>query len=63
METGNRTACNGYKQDREHRAELLIGKTGEYRQVHGRMRNHQANNSTDDHACKHEGSHEITRLH
>ena len=62
VETGNRTACNGYKQDREHRAELLIGKTGEYRQVHSRMCNNQTDDCACDHADEHEGGHVVARL-
>ncbi len=62
METGNRTACNGYKQDREHRAELLIGKAGEYGQVHGGVCNDQTNHSACDHGNKHEGGHVVAGL-
>ena len=63
MESGNRSACNRHKQDREHISHLGILKSGVSRKVHGRVCNHQTDNGTDDHTSKHKGCHEITRLH
>ena len=62
MEAGDRTAGNGYEQDREHVSELFICKSCINRQVHGRMCNEQSENSADDHANEHVSGHHITGL-
>ena len=62
VEAGNRAARNRDEQDREQRAELFVGEAGEYRQVHGRMRNDQTDDRTGDHADEHEGRHVVARL-
>ena len=62
VETGNSTAGNRDKQDREQVAELIVVETGVNRQVHGRMRHHEANDGRKDHAHKHEGGHVVAGL-
>ena len=62
VEAGNRAARDRDEQDREHRAELFVGEAGEYRQIHGRMRNDQTDDRTGDHADEHEGRHVVARL-
>ncbi len=63
METGNRTAGNGYEQDREHGAQLGVVEAGEHGQVHrGVGDDQQADDRTGDHRTEHEGSHVITGL-
>ena len=62
VESGNSSACNGNKQNREQISKIVIMESGVYRQIHVRMCNHNSKSRTDDHTCKHEGSHIITRL-
>ena len=62
VEAGDRTAGNGYEQDRKHVSELFICKSCINRQVHGRMCNEQSENSADDHANEHVSGHHITGL-
>ena len=62
METGNSSAGYGYEKDREHVSELLICEACVHRKVHVRMRNNNTDNSAEDHSCKHECCHVVTRL-
>ena len=62
VETGNGTAGNRDKQDREQIAELIVVETGVDRQIHGRMGHHKADDSRDDHADEHERGHVVTGL-
>ena len=62
METGNSTAGHGDEQNGEHRAQLLVGETGEDGQIHSGVSDQQADHGADDHGHEHKGGHVVTGL-
>ena len=63
VESGHRAAGHRDEQDREQRSQIFVFKTGECGKVHGRVREHQADDCTGDHSYEHEGGHVIAGLH
>ena len=63
METGYRTAGDGYKKNGKQGPETFVFKACEYRKIHGRMCKNQSDDSADDHSDEHKRGHVISWLH